>query len=109
MKTLKYLSGISIALLLTACNTEAPDYQGTWKNTVKDPKLENALVISKNGNNYFITNTITEKETGKSEQKKPMPASVNDKGFLQVNAGAGVVDEKTGNLIGSGSVYKKAK
>lgn len=42
-----------------------------------------------------------------------MPAAVNENGMLQLNAGAGIVDfvidEKTGNLVGSGSVYKKAK
>ena len=51
-------------MLLTACTTEAPDYQGTWKNTLENPKLENALVIAKNGENYFLTNTLKDKETG---------------------------------------------
>ena len=40
-----------------------------------------------------------------------MPAAVSENGLLQLNAGAGMVDfaidEKTGNLVGSGSVYKK--
>ncbi|MDD2946384.1 hypothetical protein LIS44_07580 [Acinetobacter haemolyticus] len=113
MKYLQYFSGISLALLLTACTTEAPDYQGNWKNTLENPKLENILVISKNGDNYFITNTIKDKATGKTEKKNPVPASVGKNGFLEVNAGAAMVDfaidEKTGNLVGSGSVYKKAK
>lgn len=101
-----------MVLLLTACTTKAPDYQGTWKNTVEDPKLENALVIAKNGENYLITNTLKDKASGKTEKKNPMPASVNENGLLQVNAGTGVldfaIDEKTGNLIGSGAIYKKA-
>ncbi|MDP1445914.1 MULTISPECIES: hypothetical protein [Acinetobacter] len=45
-------------MLLTACNTTeapAPDYQGNWKNTLENPKLENILVIAKNGENYLIT------------------------------------------------------
>nr|WP_262477267.1 hypothetical protein [Acinetobacter variabilis] len=116
LKYLKYLSGIPLLLLLTACNTPetpAPDYQGNWKNTLENPKLENILVISKNGENYFITNTIKDKESGKTDKKNPMPASVADNGLLQINSGTGVVDfaidEKTGNLVGSGSVYKKAK
>ena len=116
LKHLKYFSAIPLLLLLTACNlTEAPapDYQGNWKNTLENPKLENILVISKNGENYLITNTIKDKETGKTEKKNPMPAAVNENGMLQLNAGAGMVDfaidEKTGNLVGSGSIYKKAK
>ncbi|MGE4315283.1 hypothetical protein [Acinetobacter sp.] len=113
MKYLQYFSAISLLLLLTACTKEAPDYQGTWKNTVENPKLENSLVIAKNGDHYFITNTLKDKETGKTEKKNPVPASVGENGFLEVNAGAGVVDfaidEKTGNLVGSGSIYKKAK
>ncbi|WP_180072714.1 hypothetical protein [Acinetobacter sp. YH12200] len=116
MKYLQFFSGISLLLLLTACNlTEAPapDYHGNWKNTLENPKLENVLVISKNGENYFITNTIKDKETGKTEKKNPMPAAVSKNGLLQLNAGAGMVDfaidEKTGNLVGSGSVYEKAK
>jgi len=113
LKYLQYFSGISLLLLLTACTTEVPDYQGTWKNTLENPKLENALVIAKNGDNYFLNNTLKDKETGKTEKKNPMPASVGKNGFLEVNAGAGVVDfaidEKTGNLVGSGSVYKKVK
>lgn len=116
LKYLKYFSGISLLLLLTACNTTeapAPDYQGNWKNTLENPKLENILVIAKNGENYLITNTIKDKETGKTEKKNPMPAAVNENGMLQLNAGAGmvdfVIDEKTGNLVGSGSVYQKAK
>ena len=58
LKYLKYFSGISLLLLLTACNTTeapAPDYQGNWKNTLENPKLENILVIAKNGENYLIT------------------------------------------------------
>ncbi|WP_216935449.1 MULTISPECIES: hypothetical protein [unclassified Acinetobacter] len=113
MKYLQYFSGISLLVLISACTTEAPDYQGNWKNTVEDPKLENILVISKNGGNYLITNTIKDKETGKTEKKNPMPAAVNKTGLLQLNAGAGMVDfaidEKTGNLVGSGSIYKKAQ
>ncbi|WP_347452681.1 hypothetical protein [Acinetobacter thermotolerans] len=116
MKTLKYCAGIATVLLLTACNptkAPAPDYQGTWKNTLEDPKLENILVISQNGENYFITNTLKVKETGKTDKKNPMPAAVDENGFLQVNTGAGevdfAIDEKTGNLVGSGSIYKKAK
>lgn len=113
LKYLQYFSAISLLLLLTACTKEAPDYQGTWKNTVENPKLENSLVIAKNGDHYFITNTLKDKETGKIEKKNPVPASVGENGFLEVNAGAGVVDfaidEKTGNLVGSGSIYKKAK
>ncbi|OAL87707.1 hypothetical protein [Acinetobacter terrae] len=112
MKYIQYFSGITLLLLLTAC-TKAPDYQGTWKNTLENPKLENSLVISKNGDNYFITNTLKDKATGKTEKKNPVPASVSKNGLLEVNAGAGVVDfaidEKTGNLVGSGSIYKKAK
>ena len=50
MKLIQYFSGITLLLLLTACTkAPAPDYQGTWKNTFEDPKLENALVIAKNG------------------------------------------------------------
>ena len=116
MQYLKYFSAIPLLVLLTACNTPempAPDYQGNWKNTMENPKLENILVISKNGENYLITNTIKDKETGKTEKKNPMPAAVNENGLLQLNAGAGMVDfaidEKTGNLVGSGSIYKKAK
>lgn len=113
MKYLQYFSAISLLLLLTACSTEAPDYQGTWKNTLENPQLENSLVIAKNGDNYFITNTLKDKATGKTEKKNPVPASVGKSGFLQVNAGTGMVDfaidEKTGNLVGSGSIYKKTK
>jgi len=116
LKYLKYFSGISLALLLTACNSPeapAPDYQGNWKNTLENPKLENALLITKNGDNYLITNTLKDKTTGKTEKKNPVPASVGKNGFLEVNAGVGMVDfaidEKTGNLVGSGSVYKKTK
>ena len=116
MKYLKYFSGISLLLLLTACNTPetpAPDYQGNWKNTLENPKLENILVISKNGENYFITNTLKDKQSGKSEKKNPVPASVAESGLLAVNSGTGAVefaiDEKTGNLVGSGSIYKKVK
>jgi len=50
LKHLKYFSAIPLLVLLTACNTTeapAPDYQGNWKNTVENPKLENILVISK--------------------------------------------------------------
>ena len=116
LKHLKYFSALPLVLLLTACNTTeapAPDYQGNWKNTLENPKLENILVIAKNGENYLITNTIKDKETGKTEKKNPMPAAVNENGMLQLNAGAGmvdfVIDEKTGHLVGSGSVYQKAK
>lgn len=116
LKYLKYFSGISLLLLLTACNspeTPAPDYQGNWKNTLENPKLENILVISKNGENYFITNTLKDKQSGKSEKKNPVPASVAESGLLAVNSGTGAVefaiDEKTGNLVGSGSIYKKVK
>lgn len=116
MKYLQYFLAIPLLLLLTACNiTEAPapDYQGNWKNTLENPKFENILVVSKNGENYFITNSIKDKETGKTEKKNPMPASVSENGLLQLNAGAGMVDfaidEKTGNLVGSGSVYTKTK
>src|SRR5690606_41755812 len=70
-------------------------------------RSENVLVISKNGENYFITNTIKDKKTGKTEEKNPMPAAVSKNGLLQLNAGAGMVDfaidEKTGNLVGSRS------
>ena len=70
-------------------------------------------MIAKNGDNYFVTNTLKDKATGKIEKKNPVPASVSKNGLLEVNAGTGVVDfaidEKTGNLVGSGSIYKKAK
>ena len=49
-------------------------------------------MISKNGENYFITNTIKDKESGKTDKKNPMPASVADNGLLQINSGTGVVD-----------------
>ncbi|CAM4322183.1 hypothetical protein [Acinetobacter pragensis] len=112
MKYIQYLSGITLLLLLTAC-TKAPDYQGTWKNTLEDPKLENALVITPNGETYFISNTLKDKASGKTEKKNPVPASVNESGLLQVNTGTGAInfaiDEKTGNLVGSGSIYKKVQ
>lgn len=70
-------------------------------------------MITKNGDNYLITNTIKDKATSKTEKKNPMPASVSQTGLLQINAGAGVVDfaidEKTGHLVGSGSIYKKTQ
>lgn len=116
MKYLQYFLAIPLLLLLTACNINeapAPDYQGNWKNTLENPKFENILAVSKNGENYFITNSIKDKETGKTEKKNPMPASVSENGLLQLNAGAGMVDfaidEKTRNLVGSGSVYTKTK
>ena len=112
LKYIKYFSGITLFILLTAC-VKAPDYQGTWKNTLENPKLENSLVIAKNGDNYFITNTLKDKASGKTEKKIHVPASVGKNGFLEVNAGTGVVDfaidEKTGNLVGSNSIYKKVK
>src|SRR5690606_1580129 len=78
-----------------------------------NPKLENILVISKNGKNYLITNTIKDKESGKTEKKNPMPAAVSDNGLLQLNAGAGrvdfAIDDKIGNVVSSGSIYNKAK
>ncbi len=114
MKSILYISGIALSLCLTACaKTSAPDYQGTWKNSAEDAKFENALVISKNADNYFITNTLKDKESGKTEKKNPVPASLSQTGLLQVNAGTGpvefAIDEKTGNLVGSGAVYKKVK
>ena len=114
MKLIQYFSGITLLLLLTACTkAPEPDYQGTWKNTLEDPKLENALVIAKNGENYLITNTLKDKQTGKTEKKNPVPAAVGQTGLLQVHAGPAsvdfAIDEKNGNLIGSGSIYTKAK
>ena len=33
-----------------------------------------------------------DKESGKTDKKNPMPASVADNGLLQINSGTGVVD-----------------
>lgn len=114
LKKIQLFSAMLFSVLLTACKqSPAPDYAGTWQNTAVDPQLENALIISKNGENYFITNTLKDKQSGKSEKKNPVPASVAESGLLAVNSGTGAVefaiDEKTGNLVGSGSIYKKVK
>ena len=93
MKYLKYFSGISLLLLLTACNTRKLQHQiirELEKYTGKS-KIGKYPGISKNGENYFITNTIKDK-SGKTDKKNPMPASVADNGLLQINSGTGVVD-----------------
>ena len=72
LKYLKYFSGISLLLLLTACNTPetpAPDYQGNWKNTLENPKLENILVISKMVKTISLPIPLKTKKAAKPTRK----------------------------------------
>ncbi|WP_228259965.1 hypothetical protein [Acinetobacter sp. ANC 4779] len=63
--------------------------------------------MSKNGDNYLITNILKDKATSKTEKENPIPASFSKNGLLEVNANNGVINETTGTLVDSNSLYKK--